>query len=118
MALGSLLAENVSRVFPRPSPRRINRDAAIRLMVLERRGQPLGPETSVDTLARLDDIETVNLGEFLGGRPVPNGLLASDTLVRIPLTVRGMQAGLASGWGRQGGAIIVRGGTDPRVIGF
>lgn len=114
--LMEMLAEQLSRVVPRPTQRAIDRQRVLGILIGNRARLTLS-DLPVELIVDVDAITTMPLSEAMGHLPIPDGLLPTDVLIRVPLTARGAGARLAQGWGSEG-AILVRGSGPGAIIGF
>lgn len=114
--LSELLAERLSRVVPRPTQRAIDRQRALGILIANSARLSIS-DLPVELIVDMDQIATMPLSEAMGQLPIPDGLLPTDIVVRLPLTPRGAGARLAQGWGSEG-AILVRGSGPGAIIGF
>ncbi|HJL06726.1 MAG TPA: hypothetical protein RMH85_33500 [Polyangiaceae bacterium LLY-WYZ-15_(1-7)] len=115
--LRRLLDERLARAQPRLSSARQPRDHLIEVMLRHPRRGNLGPDTPLEELVRLEGVEVTPLRDVT--RRIPDGLEATDLHLTIPLTAAGRRVlrFLLPGWAHQG-ALVIRTGVAPRIVGL
>jgi hypothetical protein len=118
--LEELLTERVSMVFPRIGHQRLSRVRLLQAIQHNaRRLSQSSRELSVDELVDLSSLEVRSVSRLLDGRATPPGLEPGDLRVLFVLTRTGRRllAPLVPGWSSRG-AVVVRPGSRPRVVGL
>lgn len=118
-ALERHLAPRIARMIPGVSSPADSAASVIRLATHQQRRANLRLGTPIEQLVELERIDVSPLSRHLVNRPIPPGLLPSDLYVVVPMTAEGRRffRRLVRGWGPHG-AVLVRPGTVPQVIGL
>jgi hypothetical protein len=117
-ALVSLLDERLGRVLPRLSGPSRERALVIRHVLFSPARGELGPDVPLESLVEQERVEVAPLSRHLQGQPIPPGLLGTDLLVTVPLTAQGrQQLRVLFNWPLDG-AVLVRPGAEPRIVGL
>lgn len=117
-----LLGDRVALAQPRLTAPTRQRDDILVIAMHPARRRVLDANATLDSLVDLDGIEANTLEGENGdrsGRGIPHGLEGTDVVLTLPLTATGRRVLplLLPGW-RQRGKVIVRGGTNPRIVGI
>lgn len=118
-ALERDLAPRVARVIPLGVPQDVAANL-VRAVTLPRRRNNLRLGTPLEQLVHLDRVDVSPLSRHLQNRAAPQGLLPTDLYVLIPLTDQGREIFrrlLGRRWGPHG-AMLVRSGTNPQIVGI
>jgi len=114
--LNQLVSDPVGRVLPRLSGPTRSRDAVLRQILHSPRRQALGPDIELDALIDASRMTVTPLSRLPSQASLPSGLLGSDLMVRFPLAATGRQLlRYVLSWAVEG-AIVVRPGSEPRVM--
>jgi hypothetical protein len=114
--LTRLISDPVGRVLPRLSAPNRGRDTVLRQVLSSPQRTGLGPDVELDALIDRERMTVTPLSRLPGSPDIPDGLLGSDLLVRFPLAATGrQQLRFVLSWAVEG-AIVVRPGSEPRVI--
>ena len=117
-ALAQLLDTRVARVQPRLNAATTVREAVLIGLLHPGRRRQIDPGLTLPDVLEADAIRAGTLASEHEGQ-LPQGLEPTDVLVTLPLTDRGKQSlgSLLSGWSTEG-RLIVRPGSDPRIVGL
>ena len=118
--LERLLGDRMALTQPQLTAATRDRDAVLSVALHPARRRVLDPSMTLDALIEVDGITAAGLDDERDGADrLPQGLEGGDVVITIPLTAIGRRVFpmLLPGWRREG-KIIVRGGTDPRIVGI
>jgi len=114
--LTRLVTDPVGRVLPRLSAPNRARATVLRQILHSPRRAGLGPDVELDALIDATRMTVTPLSRLPNAPAIPAGLLGSDLMVRFPLAATGrQQLRFVLSWAVEG-AIVVRPGSEPRVI--
>jgi hypothetical protein len=114
--LTRLVTDPVGRVLPRLTAPNRSRDTVLRQILHSPRRAGLGPDVELDALIDPTRMTVTPLSRLPNSPAIPAGLLGSDLMVRFPLAATGrQQLRFVLSWAVEG-AIIVRPGSEPRVV--
>ncbi len=116
VTLETLLSDPVYRSPPRHAQTPIPRTDVLTALANSARDANLGPDTPLEQLLRLDDIQVLPLEEYAAGQAVPAGLDPNDLVVSFTLEALGRTLFQPMMHFGSRVAIIVRPGAAPLVL--
>ncbi len=117
-ALVALLDERLGRVVPHLAGPSRDRALVVRHVLFSPARGELGPDVPLENLVDEGRVEVAPLSRYLHGQPIPAGLLGTDLLVTLPLTAQGRQQLRVLFTWPLDGAVLVRPGPEPRIVGL
>jgi hypothetical protein len=115
--LTQLLAAHVANLFPRLGHAGREREAVVARIMTNHAQSGLGTEVPIHHLIDEERFEVTPLSRVYAGQALPPGMQGTDLQVTFPVQAEGRRVlTILVGWPTTQGGIIVRPGTEPRIV--